>query len=179
MHLSPNKVLDMTILTRMAYEADDYDLCEMIDVYFNGTFKLVKVHREEPMYFHIRHKTEPLDIISIRGTTDLKEMIQDVSLFVEVFLWECLQSLVPFINMLSEKFTVQLIYYSAYCEGILNPEARARFDEPVRRYALEYMKRLEYGNCDDSNTDNDIQVLILFFLQVIMRCHVGQHFKQS
>ena len=104
-------VLDMTILTRLAYEADEYDLCDVIDVYFEGDYKLIKIHREEPFYFHIRHKTAPIDIISIRGTDDLTEMLQDVSLFVEVVLYESLQWLVPFLNGLPTTFARQIIYY--------------------------------------------------------------------
>merc|ERR1719242_929153 len=131
-------------------EANEYDLCEVIDVYFNGTYKLIKIHRNEPFYFHIRHKHAPIDIIAIRGTDDLTEMLQDVSLFVEVALYESLQWLVPFLNGLPTTFARQIIYYSSYIEGVINPDSRKRFDNPVHQYAQSYMHRLE-SDCSYPN----------------------------
>merc|ERR1719242_423467 len=150
-------VLDMTILTRLAYEANEYDLCEVIDAYFNGTYKMIKIHRNEPFYFHIRHKRAPIDIIAIRGTSDTAEMIQDVSLFVEVALYEFLQCIVPFLNAFPISFTRQILYYSAYSEGILNPDARAEFDDPVYDYAQAYMARLESDCTFDELNDTEIE----------------------
>eukprot|EP00485_Elphidium_margaritaceum_P010023 CAMPEP_0202690286 /NCGR_PEP_ID=MMETSP1385-20130828/5306_1 /ASSEMBLY_ACC=CAM_ASM_000861 /TAXON_ID=933848 /ORGANISM="Elphidium margaritaceum" /LENGTH=1358 /DNA_ID=CAMNT_0049345523 /DNA_START=37 /DNA_END=4113 /DNA_ORIENTATION=+ len=146
-------VLDVTVLTQIAYEASRYDLCETIDNYFNGSFELVKIHREEPFYFHIRHKHAPLDFIAIRGTSNLLEMTQDLSLFIEVVIYETLQWIVPFLNGLPLSFSRQIIYYASYIEGVINSDVRQAFDEPVFEYAKQYLLRLE---SDCSYNDSEI-----------------------
>ena len=91
-------VIDMAVLTHIVYEADNYDLCQTLDVYLNGTYEIIKINREEPFYFHIRHKVAPIDIISVRGTENTLELLQDVSLFAEVGIFKGLSWVVPFLN---------------------------------------------------------------------------------
>eukprot|EP01084_Bolivina_argentea_P105693 189280_1 len=148
-------VLDITVLTQLAYEADNYDLCGLIDVWFNNSFELIKIHREEPFYFHMRHKYQHVDIIAIRGTDNVIEMMQDLSLFVEVVIFEGLQWIVPFLNGLPISFVRQILYYASYIEGVINADSRTAFDEPVFEYATKYLARLESECGYESDTIQD------------------------
>ena len=63
----------------------------MVDVYFNNEFDTIHTNVEElPFFYHIKHKTEPLHIISIRGTEDNAEIVQGLSLFVESGIFQAL-----------------------------------------------------------------------------------------
>eukprot|EP01084_Bolivina_argentea_P274382 467673_1 len=143
-------VLDMTFLVQIVYESDNYDLCQMIDIYFNGEFEVFKVHRTEPVFIHIRHKSAAIDIITIRGTDNLLEVVQDISLWVEVALFEGLQWIVPFLGGLPLTFVRKIIYYASSVEGIINSDVRQEFDDPVTKYAVKYLTMLE-NNCNDSS----------------------------
>ena len=78
-------VLDITMMGYMVYEAEWYDLCELISTYFNDQFEIIKIHRSEPVYFHIRHKKAGIDIIAIRGTSSLWEMMQNCYVYLPIF----------------------------------------------------------------------------------------------
>ena len=77
----------------------------------------------------------------MRGTSNLVEMLQDVSLFVEVGLFE--------------SFKQQIIYYGSYIEGVINADVRAEFDDPVIQYAEAYLSRLESGCSFSSSSINN------------------------
>ena len=98
-------VLDLMFLMQAAYEMDNYNLTKMIDIYFNGSFEIVGASYTEPVWFQIAHKTAPLSVISVRGTDTLIDAMQDLSLFVEVSIFEGLEWIFPFL-----KFSLSLFF---------------------------------------------------------------------
>ena len=132
-------VLDLMFLMQAAYEMDRYNLTKMINIYFNNTFRIVDANYEEPFWFHVEHNEVPLSIISVRGTATLLDAMQDLSLFVEVSIFEGLEWVFPFLNALPTSFIRRIIYYASLPEGLINRDARARFDDPVYDQAEKYL----------------------------------------
>ena len=118
---------------------DKFNFTQILDGYFDGDFKLVDVQYDVPYYFHIKHKSVDVDYLSIRGTANTQEILQDISLFVEVGLFQQLQSLVPFLNALPQSFVTRFIYYASLTEDLINADVRDRFDEPIYNYLEGYL----------------------------------------
>eukprot|EP01083_Nonionella_stella_P048701 130036_1 len=132
-------VLDVLFLAQVVYEMDNFKIDEIIKLYFDGEFEIIGAAYEVPFYFHVKHKTEDVDYVAIRGTAGLQEALQDVSLFVEIALFEGLQWLVPFLNALPTSFVTALIYYASMFEQLINADVRDQFDEPIYDYLSTYL----------------------------------------
>merc|ERR1719203_2455620 len=98
----------------MAYEIGDslpdqiMSMQQLMCLYFDGmsptlsrndsrncTWQIIHIHRSRPAFVHIRHYAQQIDLIAIRGTFVLNEMLQDVSLYNEVALLQTASWLLP------------------------------------------------------------------------------------
>ena len=57
-------VLDMGILAEMAYQIQTHDLNQMVSTYFDDEYEVIARRDVEPVFFHIRHKVDHMDIIA-------------------------------------------------------------------------------------------------------------------
>jgi len=144
-------ILDMLFLVEITYEMDNYSTTELINTYFEGQYELVfekidDISSDEdtpPYFYHIESKTSDVDIIGVRGTASVEEALQDISLYVEIALFETLQWIVPFLNALPTSFIRQLMFYVSVVEGAINSEARQQYDIPVFAHLCDYIIKNE------------------------------------
>eukprot|EP01084_Bolivina_argentea_P016812 31408_1 len=130
----------MLFLSQVVYEMDNFNINEILDKYFDSQYEIIGSQYIVPFYFHMKHKQIDVDYVSIRGTAGLQEALQDISLFVEIGLFEGLQWLVPFLNALPTSFVTAMIYYASLTEQLINADVRAGFDEPIYDYLSTYLE---------------------------------------
>ncbi len=103
-HLS---VIDLTSLAHMTYDIGDREIeyniliQEQICVYFDRKLssecssKVINYTKEEPVYIHLRHELNKIDVIAIRGTKLKLDTVQEFSLFNQVASVDGSSTIVP------------------------------------------------------------------------------------
>ena len=148
----PISAVDVTILSSIAYalyqdnEKDNVNISKMINVYFDNKYKIVSESKSEPAFFHMKAKNTSIhvDYIIVRGTQDFYDILQDLTLYVEISTFQILRWIFPFLTPLPNTFIRSLIYYASMTEGLINSEARSRFGDVVYNYTNNYLNKLDY-----------------------------------
>ena len=138
-------VIDVLTLTQFVYEQDNYELDELVDGYFNGTFEIVSRSDSEPVWFHIRPKNSDIniDFIAIRGTSSPLDALQDISLFLEITTFQLLSWVFPFLSALPDSFVRTIIDYASLPEGWINEDARISFGDEIYEYCHDLLSSYE------------------------------------
>ena len=144
-HVATMSVLDVLALTQFVYEQTErYDLNDLVLYYFGVEYEVVARRDVEPVFFHMRHKEAAVDYISVRGTSSQNEMLQDISLFIEVTGFQLLSWVFPFLNALPTGFIRTIVSYASFAEGMINADARHAFGDVVEDYARRYLSEIDY-----------------------------------
>ena len=72
--------------------------------------------------------------MAVRGTYDTDDVLQDVSLYTEVFTLQTFSWVIPLTTILPVGFIRDFIKYASIPEGMIDPTLRERYDEPVYNY---------------------------------------------
>jgi len=137
----------------------------MINTYFNefnNDYELIYYNNEEksfPKYMHIINKQHPISFVAVRGTAQIFDMLQDMSLFVEVATWDFLTLIIPFLDIIPTSILRYIIYYSSLAEGIINAEARIQFTAKIKTYLTDYISNT-YNSINSTNTE-EVQLYII------------------
>jgi len=132
-------VMDMMFLAQAAYEMDYFNLTELIGEYFDDKFNITYRNFKTPTFFHMRSKVGLLDIVAIRGTKTVLDVIQDIGLFIEVVTFQTLGAIFPFLTYLPTTFIQDILYYCSLVEGLINADVRQGFDAPIQKYITDHI----------------------------------------
>ena len=72
-------------------------------------------------------------------------MLQDVTLYIEVTMFQTLRWIFPFMTALPASFVRSIVYYSSIAEGIINSKIREQFGDTVYSYAYDYLESLNHS----------------------------------
>ena len=86
-----------------------------------------------------------VDVIAIRGTWVMNEVLQDVSIYNEVALLQTASWILPITTILPQSFIIRIVYFASFFEGTIDKEMRGRFDKPLFEYAARYLLSTEHA----------------------------------
>ena len=124
-------LLDMVYLTVTAYYSDATELRNLFVLWFgsDSDWRIDSMHIEveKPAFYHIANSE--MDLIAIRGTYDMDDVLQDISLYTEVFSLQLFSWIIPLTTVLSIGFVRDFVRIASFPEGIMDPRLRNRYDE--------------------------------------------------
>ena len=110
------------------------------------SWQVVHVRRTKPAFFHIRHAADNTDLIGVRGTLEIDEIMQDFSLFNQVGLIGVTSFIVPITSLLPSVAIARIIDASSRFEGFIDAAIRESYDGPVFEYVYNYLQQSDTPN---------------------------------
>lgn len=159
--------LDLIFLCNVAYYDDRQEIEQQFYDWF-GTqithenesgwdLQHMYVHKQKPVFFHIKNKKMDLELIAIRGTYDTNDVLQDISLYTEVATLQMFSWIIPLTTILPISFIRDFIFYSSVPEGIIDPALRDRYDTPIYHWIKSNINQ----SLIESGVDKNVSVLIV------------------
>mmetsp|Transcript_8939 Transcript_8939/g.13795 ORF Transcript_8939/g.13795 Transcript_8939/m.13795 type:complete len:302 (+) Transcript_8939:1-906(+) len=154
-------VLDLVYLTVASYYSDKAHVRHLFDIWFANEstplndsgwlFNEMHISPVRPSFFHVPH-SNGLDLVSVRGTYEMSDVLQDISLYTQVATLQTFSWVLPLTTILPVTFIRDFVRYSAIPEGMIDPTLRERYDQPIYDYVRTNMSEA---------LKNDKTVLIL------------------
>eukprot|EP01083_Nonionella_stella_P072032 193942_1 len=164
-------VFELSTVTAIAYYVKDtrqeqrMSMQEIMCVYFDGikldelnttdvetcSWQVIYIRRKLPAFVHMRHGKTHTDLIIVRGTLTMDELLQDIALFNEVAILQAFSWVIPITTILPQDMIIGIMHLASMFEGSINMEIRHQFDEPLFEYVYDYL----------SHTNNTLSALYL------------------
>eukprot|EP01083_Nonionella_stella_P097969 275418_1 len=130
-------LLDMVYVTEVSYWSHKSDVEHMFNLWFGVSgwdFDTIHIESEKPAFFHLRNTDYSVQIVAVRGTYDMNDVLEDISLYTEIATLQTFSWLIPLTTVLPVGFIRDFIQYASIPEGMIDPKSRRRYDEPIYEY---------------------------------------------
>eukprot|EP01084_Bolivina_argentea_P254715 428283_1 len=134
-------LLDMIYLTIVAYYSQPNEIKNLFELWFglNNTgwdFENIHIEPKKPAFFHISN-INGLEVVAVRGTYDMDDVLQDISLYTEIATLQTFSWIIPLTTVLPVGFIRDFVKYASIPEGMIDPTLRERYDEPIYDYVWD------------------------------------------
>jgi len=86
-----------------------------------------------PVWFHLHHPQSKLHVISIRGTWDFNDFMQDMVLFAEIISLQFIGIFIPIFNIWSHSLISTIVDTASLWSGAMYPDAnKAYYEKPYQ-----------------------------------------------
>ncbi|ETO15503.1 hypothetical protein RFI_21863 [Reticulomyxa filosa] len=110
------------------YDTDEHFDAQFTRYYNNSSpWSMVFHQTKEPVYYYVRHNSEDLDIMVIRGTKSFEDLMQDLALFSEVVTLNIFSWFIPLETVLPKQSLRDAVYYAAFGDFLIDERVRKRF----------------------------------------------------
>lgn len=134
----PLTLTDMVFFADLAYKTD-YGLKNVTDIYkdyfkyhYNLRWNFVHINTQKPSFYHIRDSKNKINVIAIRGTTDVRDWVENGKIWNEVLVFQALISFLPWSSLIPLNVVANYISYAAILDYAYSRSDRTYID------ALEY-----------------------------------------
>jgi len=108
-------------------------------------------YEEHPIWYHLHHPSSRTHVISVRGTWDFNDFMQDMVLFAEIISLQVIGIFIPIFNIWSHSLISSIVDKASVWSGAIYPGAnKAYYEDPY-----EYLK-----NSSIPNDENEYLVLM-------------------
>eukprot|EP01084_Bolivina_argentea_P125763 222766_1 len=110
-----------------------------------------------PTVYYVRNEKYKIDLVVVRGSYTAADWIQDVALWTEPAFVQLSSYVVPINNIFDDGFLRDFVYYASRFQGLIFPELRERYDEPVYDFIVENITKYN----KNYNKENEGNLILL------------------
>jgi len=130
--------LDNANLTRHQlyryFGPDDYCLDTNVTNCADNQWRMVHhSYEEHPIWYHLHHPAARTHVISVRGTWDFNDFMQDMVLFAEIISLQAIGFFIPIFNIWSHSLISSIVDKASVWSGAIYPGAnKAYYEDPYK-----------------------------------------------
>ncbi|XP_020909842.1 uncharacterized protein LOC110247719 [Exaiptasia diaphana] len=133
------KITDMAFLADTAYKIkseNKTNIANIVNNYFmdrNLQWTVESVNNKKPFFFHIRHPSSKVNVVSIRGTVDARDWFENAKMWNEIAVFQLISVALP-IQHLPFEFVAFFIAKSASIDYLLHRSTYGYYFKPLEDY---------------------------------------------